>query len=53
MYMDHPVSMPQSPEINYHLFTFVQIQVKVHLITPFFEVIKGCTVTILCSQERK
>ena len=29
MYLDRPVSVPQSPEINYHLFSFVRMQVRV------------------------
>ena len=41
MYLDRPVSVPPSPEINYHLFSFVHIQVKVWLNTPFCEVIAG------------
>ena len=41
MYLDRPVSVPQSPEINYHLFSFVRMQVRVWLNTPFCEVIAG------------
>ena len=29
MYLDYPVSVPQSPEISYHLFSFVHVRVKV------------------------
>ena len=50
-YLDGPICV--SPKINYHLFSFVHIQVKVWLITPFCEVIKGHMVTISCSQKER
>ena len=41
MYLECPVSAPLSPEINYHLFSFIHIQVMVWLITSFCKVIEG------------
>ena len=38
-----------SPEINYHLFSFAHIQVKVQLVTPFCEIIESRTMAILRS----
>ena len=36
-YLDRPVSMPLSLEINHYLFSFVQIQVKVRFsVSPLF-----------------
>ena len=67
VYLDRPVGVPPSPDINYHLFSLVHIQLKVRLVTPFCKVgtpfckvvtplckvIEGCTVTILSSQKER
>ena len=38
VYLDSSKSVPPSPAISYHLFSFAHIQVKLRLITPFCEV---------------
>lgn len=51
MHLDCPESVPLSPEIGYHLFNLVHIQVTLLLITSFCEVTQGCTVNVLCFHQ--
>ena len=52
VYLYGHMSAPLSSKIYHHLFSFVNIQVKVRVITPIHEMIDGRTVTILRTLQK-